>query len=705
MIFASLEEMIVASFEAVRPTERLTVTEAASRYHIIRQPGSHSGPWSADKTPYMREPQDVLTSLDFTGMILVAPARTGKSAGFLNWGTHTIVTDPADMMVVHMAQHTAREWSKSDFEKMIRHSPEIKSRLRPGRQNDNTFDKEFLSGMRLTVTWPTITNLSGKTVPRNWIMDYDRIADDIDGEGNAYDLTKKRAQTFGRYGMTVAESSPGREVENPKWVAQSPHEAPPTKGILELYNRGDRRRWYWRCPACRHSFEPSFKLLDYPDSADMMEAAEQVAMVCPNDGHRMQPGEKDELNQGGRWVKDGMIWLPDDTIVERPGMRAARSDIASFWMKGPAAAFQQWSSLVLNYLRAEAAFEASADEKPLQTTTNVDQGEPYTPKSRMSERLPEDLKNRAEDWGSTKDNPTVPLGVRFLEATVDVQARAFVVQVQGFTADGDMVILDGFKIRKSARVDDDGHPLHIDPAAYGEDWDLLVEQVILRSYELGDGSGRRMQIKLSGIDSGGRDGVTFQAYAFWRRLRDGGEGLHRRVALVKGDGKPTAPRAVVTWPDSNRRDKDAIARGDVPVVRFNSGQLKDQVSAMLGRRVAEDAERTGGGMIRYPTWFEDWFYSQMTTEIPTPKGWINPGKRRNESWDLSYYALGLAQRPADSACPLANIRLDRIDWLGDVPGWAEEWDANDLVFGGKEEPRFSEKRTRPTLEDLARDLG
>ena len=453
MAFDTLESMVAASFEAMRPTERLTVTEAARRYHIIRSPGAHSGPWSAEKTPYLIEPQDVLTSLEYTGMIFVGPARTGKSAMALNWAAHTSILDPADMMIVHMAQHTAREWSKADLAKMLRHSPEVRSRLRAGRADDNTYDKEFMSGMRLTVTWPTITNLSGKTVPRNWIMDYDRIADDIDGEGNAYDLTRKRAQTFKRFGMTVAESSPGREIENPKWFARTPHEAPPTKGILDLYNRGDRRRWYWRCPQCHDAFEPSFPLLQYPDSEDIMESAEAVTLVCPHCGFWMKPDRKDELNNAGRWVRDGMVWLPSGEMAPRPGMKPARSDIASFWLKGPAAAFQEWPGLVLNHLRAEAAYEASGDEKPLQTTINVDQGEPYIAKSRVSERLPEDLKNKAEDWGSTEEEPTVPEGVRFLIATVDVQARAFVVQVQGFTASGDMVVIDGFKIRKAARLD------------------------------------------------------------------------------------------------------------------------------------------------------------------------------------------------------------------------------------------------------------
>ena len=132
----------------------------------------------------------------------------------------------------------------------------------------------------------------------------------------------------------------------------------------------------------------------------------------------------------------------------------------------------------------------------------------------------------------------------------------------------------------------------------------------------------------------------------------------------------------------------AAARGDVPVVRFNSDLLKDQVAAMLGRRVSEEVE--GGGMIRFPHWTPDWFYTQMTNETRGPKGWENNARRRNESWDLSYYALGLAVRPADRTCPLATISLDRIDWSA-PPSWAEEWDANDLVVM----PRRGSRRTPP----------
>ena len=703
-IFPSLESLVATSFANLRPEERLTVAQAAEKYVVIRLPGAHSGPWSAEKTPYMVEPMETLTSLDHDGMIFVGPARTGKSQALLNWVAHTARTDPTNMMVVHMSQTTGREWSKTDLDRMFRDSTQIKSLLKPGRQNDNTYDKEFLSGMRLSVTWPTANNLSGKTIRYNWLMDYDRMPDSIDGEGNAYDLTKKRATTFKRFGMTVAESSPNpaKELDNPKWSPphRHSHEAPPIAGIFELYNRGDRRRWQWRCPSCQEPFEPTFSLFDYPDSADLMEAAEQVTLVCPHNGCVIAPGQKDELNSGGRWVREGMLWLPDGSMAPREGMKPTRSNIASFWMQGPSAAFQDWSSLVLEYLRAVAAYEATGDEEPLKKTVTTDQGSYYISKARQSERMPEELKNKAEDWGADENSKTVPHGVRFLVATVDVQARAFVVQVQGFTATGDMVIIDGFKVRKSARLDEAGHPHVVDPAAYAEDWDLLTEQVIRKTYPLADGSGR-MQMKVSGCDSGGREGVTFQAYAYWRRLRDAGDGDHRRFQLIKGDGSKDAPRTQVTWPDSNRRDKYAVAKGDVPVIRVKADQVKDQLAAMLGRRVSEEGE--GGGMVRYPTWMPDWFYSQMTTEIRSAKGWLNPGKRRNESWDLGYYAIALAIRTYDQTCPLAAINYERIDW-GNPPGWAAEWEANDLVSLNDQSRRFATEEPKRSWAALGEKL-
>jgi len=675
MRYQTIEQMLLGTASAIRPPERLSVSEAAEKYRIVSNPGSYVGPWMNDTAPYLTEIMDTLQSTDYTGVIFAGPARCGKSDIFFNWLEYTAICDPADMMVVHMKQATARDWSIGDFRKVVRSNKALADTIVPGRQNMNVHDIHYMSGMRMLVKWPTITELSGKTVPRVWFMDYDRMDQDIDQEGPPFDLGRKRTQTFGRYGMTVAEASPGFEVEKPRWRGETPHEAPPTKGILSLYNRGDRRRQYWRCVKCREPFEPDFKLLDYPDSADFMESAEAAVMLCPHcefphthDSGPGQPG-KYGMNLEGKWVKDGMVLMPDGSIIGK----APRSDIASFWLKGTSAAFMSWKDIVFRYLQAMEVYEKTGDSGALKTNMNLDRGEPYSPVALDGDLLPEMLEDRAD---STLEHGYVPDDVRCLIATIDVQKNEFIVQVQGILPDGDLVIVDRFKIRQSRRrsEEDQSQFLWVKPTTYLEDWQIIVDEVIEKSYPLSDDSGRHMMIQFVGCDSGGQKGVTTKAYEFWRWLRDEHPGKHhKRFQLVKGASAKDAPRVRITYPDAERNDRKAAARGEVPVLMMNTNTMKDQVYAMMLRT------EPGGGMITFPNWLPSWFYMELLAENRTAKGWENEKKLRNEAFDLLVYCMSIAVHTR-----FANI--ENIDWE-DPPIWASEWDTNSFVFSPEEEER------------------
>lgn len=697
MSFHTIERLFKAVAEGIRPPERLTVSQAAAKYRFLNNPPHYVGPWDNDMAPYLVEPMDMLGSPEHVGMIFVGPARTGKSDMFFNWLAHTAICDPSDMLLIHMTQNTARDWSQGDLRKAFRHSPELGKRVTPGRQNMNTHDVRFINGMRLLVKWPTITELSGKTVRFGWGMDYDRMPADIDKEGNVFDLLSKRGTTFGRHMMFAAESSPGYEVENPRWMPSTPHEAPPTQGILSLYNRGDRRRRYWRCVGCKLPFEPSFKLFSYPDSEDHVEASEMVTLDCPHCGfsheHDEGPGQpgKNMLDRLGRWVPDNARWLEDGSL----GGEAVRSNLATFWLKGPAAAFVTWQQLVFKYLKAMEEFEKTGATEALKVTVNTDQGEPFTPPSLDAQRLPEDIKARAKDLGRC----VVPPGVRFLVATVDIQKNRFEVAVTGFGVSAvgtwDTYLIDRFNIRKSKRVDEDDETLfsYVSPASNLEDWQLLVEQVLEKTYPLDDDSGRVMSIKSVGCDSGGEAGVTPMAYTFWRWLRDEhGMGHHKRFQLIKGVPAKDAPRVRISYPDSDRKDRKAGARGEIPILEINSNILKDQVDGMLGRKEP-------GGQVHFADWLPNYVYSELVAERRIPnKGWENPKNARNETWDLLCYAVAVALSSS-------HARIDHIDW-GNPPPFASEWDENALVFEPtKQESAFAKPKVEFDFEKLAERLG
>jgi phage terminase large subunit GpA-like protein len=194
-----------------------------------------------------------------------------------------------------------------------------------------------------------------------------------------------------------------------------------------------------------------------------------------------------------------------------------------------------------------------------------------------------------------------------------------------------------------------------------------------KTYPLGDGSDRIMQIKMTFCDSGGREGVTTNAYAFYRRLREAG--LNGRFHLVKGEPKPGQPRTRIGYPDSNQRDRYAAARGDVPVLFFNSNLLKD---AALGRL---ESIEPGKGMVHFPDWLPDWFYVELVSERRTDKGWVATSLKRNEAWDLLYYCIG--------SCASSLLLVEKFDW-DNPPGWATDWDTNSLVANSGQQ-RFAEK--------------
>ncbi|MBK7543298.1 MAG: phage terminase large subunit family protein [Candidatus Competibacteraceae bacterium] len=117
----------------------------------------------------------------------VGPARAGKTFALLIGGLAYFVTcDPGDYLIVHMAENTARKFSKDELARSHRHSPELAARLSPYASDDNVFDKRYKNGMLLKLAWPSINQLSGDTLRYVALTDYDRYLESIDGAGDAF---------------------------------------------------------------------------------------------------------------------------------------------------------------------------------------------------------------------------------------------------------------------------------------------------------------------------------------------------------------------------------------------------------------------------------------------------------------------------------------------------------------------------------------
>lgn len=673
--------------ELVRPPDRTPLSTSARELLYVEQSGSMV-PWDGDLTPYMNEPMDCLKSRRYDSVIYAGPARTGKTVGIVDgWVMDTIARDRADMLIVQISQEKAAEYSKKRLQRCFDASPKVKAALSHLKSDNNIHDIKTAAGNFIKVGWPSKTVFASSDWRRVAITDYDRLPMDIGGEGSAYILAGKRTQTFMSSGMVMAESSPGFPVTDLTYRPGSAHEAPPTVGILSLYNQGDRRLFMWQCPSCGEFYEPDFGLLLYDkDEPDPARASKEVLLVCPCCGDTFREDDRIERQAFKLHCNSRGLWLPEGCRLDQNRVMTGtprETRIASFWQKGPTATFQPWEQLVYKYVSAQKVFNETGTFNDLQATVNVDQGRPFIP-PRSVERDANTLAARRADLGIKM----VPPWVRFLIATIDVQGgkdRRFEVQIHGVGAGLEAVVIDRFKIEKSGRKDPDNPEkfVRVKPGVYAEDWDLLIEKVINRSYEIDDGSGRRMQVYRTACDSAGEDGVTDQAYSFWRRLK--ALGLHRRFVLVKGHGRKEAPIVEIRRPDNTgRKDRKAKVSGDVPVLFINTDRVKDIASAAL------DRDMPGPRFIHFPHWLPESFFDEFMAEERDIAGhWEKVSTAaRNEAFDLLSYLWAM----------LHHLKADRIlDW-DNPPLWALPIDSNPEILAGtgEEGPAPLPKRRRRT---------
>ena len=655
--------------KAVRPPLRMSVSEACRRYVKVRTASGAVEPWDPDLTPYMITPMNLLNSRDYDAVIFVGPAQSGKTQSLITgFSAYIIKCDPSDFMILQTTKGTARDFDTQVIKRAFRDSPDLKEELAPGSKSDNTYDKVFRSGSILFQRWPSINELSGKPLKYMLLTDYDRMTQNIDGEGSAFALSQKRTQKFMSRAMTVVDTSPGFHVTDSTWRPKKgrEHEAPPCGGALALFNMGTMHRYYVQCPECGEYYMPApdERGLHFSYKKDLFgvtiaDMDGNVFYVCSNNGCLIDIEHKREMNRTAIWVPQGCNIENGEVVGTRRKTR-----VASFWFPGAFATYSSPETLAQKFLDGCREYDITGSEENLKACINVDFGSAFTSRNLIADVSAEDYQQRAEDLPKR----AVPDGVRYLVAAIDVQSWGFVVQVTGYGKNYERWIIDRYDIRISKRKER-GEQVPCDPAGYLEDWELITERVLASSYPLADGSGRVMGLMRTACDSGGQEGVTERAYNYWRSLRK--KRLHRNFILIKGERpKPEAQKATLTksFPENtSKTKKKADARGEIPVWILNTTKLKDSVSNDLSR------SRPGNGFIHFPDWLKPSFYEELTVEVRDENGWSNPLKKRNESFDLICYA--------DAACKskLIELRMFNIDWES-PPAWADEWSKNSLVY-------------------------
>lgn len=626
---------------------RISVTDAARKHMKVNA----NGRWvdfDPNVTPYMVEPANMMTSRRYRELVFAGPARAGKTVFLLTGIAHSISSDPGAIRLVHIGENPARTWVDDELAGMIENSPDLSERIGTGVSDDTIFSKRFKGGTKLIITWPTVDRLSGYTARTMLLTDLDRMKLNI-GEGTPFSLAAKRTETLGSRGMTAAESSPGHHITDADWTPRTPHEAPPCPGIMDLYNGGTRARLYWQCRDCGDEFAPSFARLNYNEELSPTEAGDDALMICPCCGVAFHHRHKAELN---RWVlKDHGGWrheTHDGKVAAIDSDDIVRSQRLSYWLDGTAAAFSTWARLVEKFETAKKTFAELSDEGPLEVTVNTDQGSPYLPRALKEKRnlTLKELKDQLRDL----PRGIAPNWTRFVVLSADVQKGRFVVQATAFGDGAERQIIDRFDVHEPPEDAPRAESRTIDPARYVEDWAALIPH-LEKVYPL-DGLSYGLRPMAMACDFHGEPGVSDRATKFWQGRRAAGE--MSRWYMVRGHGGFKVLDRV--WYKAPSRAANGAAARDIKLLNVATDRLKDSVYAATQRPDG------GPGAMHVGAWMAEEHLVELTAEIRLSKGYDKrKGMVRNETIDLSVYALGLAEfkglNRIDPAKPMPWARL------------------------------------------------
>ena len=442
--------------EGLRPELDLTVSEWADRYRMLSSKASaEPGPWRTTRTPYLREPMDVLSSNSpVQRVVMMFAAQTGKTEAGSNWLGYVIAHAPGPMLCVQPTVEMAKRLSKQRLESMITETPCLAERIAPSRSRDsgNTmFSKEFPGGMMLLTGANSATGL--RSTPCRYIFcdEVDAFPLDVDGEGDPVSLAEKRATTFARRKILLTSTPTVKDFSR----------------IEAEYQRSDQRRFYVPCPCCNVMQWLKWAQLKWVNNEPATARYE-----CEACKEQFAEIHKPVMLRKGEW----RATAPGDGKTAGFQLSGLYSPLG--WLS--------WADMVDDFLRAKA------DAPMLKSFVNT----------RLAETWEDDYSSKIDAAGMMErcehyEAGVVPEGAVALTVGVDVQDNRLAISVWAWGREEEGWLLDHQEI-----YGDPSRP---------ELWKQL-DEIVLREWP--HAIGHKLRPDVVAIDSGGH--FTSEVYQYAR---------------------------------------------------------------------------------------------------------------------------------------------------------------------------------------------
>lgn len=588
-VFADLDDVIERAMRAWQPPPRLTLSEWADRFFVLSaESAAQPGRWKT--LPYQVGIMNAITDPTVEHVSVMKSARVGYTLCVSAAIGYYMHQDPASMLVVQPTVDDAKNFSKETIATMLRDVPVLAQiackdlESKGPKDSSSTITHKAFPGGVLSFVGAN-SGAGFRRVSRRVVIfdEVDAYPPSAGSEGDPIRLGVMRTQAFW----------------NRKIVDGSTPLVAGASRISELFEAGDQRRYYVPCPHCGHK---DFLVFREGDRGHWMawpkDRPKEAHFVCSKSGCVIEHKHKRQMVEGGEWRAD-----------------AEFAGHASFhiWAAYSYSPNASWAQIAEEFVAA-----SKAGPEQLRTFVNTILGETWTERGEAPDW--QRLYHRRERYPVS----TVPDGVRFLTAGVDVQRDRLVFEVVGWGDD-----------RQSWSVDAGIFP---GDTASEAPWKSL-DELLARTWPGAEGGAH--QIRMLAVDSGDQTQVVYN----WARRYP-----MNRVIACKGSA---TARVIIGTPSA----VDVTVRGKklshgYKVWMVGSSIAKSELYGWL--RLEPPTQEGGGeyppGFCHFPEHGEE-FFRQLTAEhlVPVRKrtGYVvhewqcQPG-RENHWLDCRVYARAAA---------------------------------------------------------------
>jgi phage terminase large subunit GpA-like protein len=384
-----------AYIAGIRPDSQLTVSEWADAHRRLpKKSSAEPGPWRTDRTPYLREIMDCLsTSSEVEEVVFMKASQVGGSEAILNALGYFIDHAPGPAILVQPTVDLAKRFSRQRLDPLITDTPRLSEKVAEARSRDsgNTMLSKEFPGGQLVVTGAN-SAVGLRSMPAQYALmdEIDGYPGDVDDEGSPIGLVEARQRTFARR-KRVKVSTPTIEGRS---------------AIEAAYAASDQRRYYVPCPHCGEMQPLEFARLVWTKLLLPPEAAVYECRAC--EGH-IQNHQKAQMLAAGEWRAEA----PEHGSSRVRGYHLNALYAPVGWMS--------WGEIAVMFV------QVSKDPEKFRVFVNTVLGECWNASGGEAPAW-EGLQRRRESYAIG----TVPAGALFLTAGVDVQKDRLVYEVVGW---------------------------------------------------------------------------------------------------------------------------------------------------------------------------------------------------------------------------------------------------------------------------------